>query len=253
MAKKANGSTAIEKIPSFLNVTPEGEVVQGMENVRPQDILIPRLILLQALSPSVAEGDKFNAGDIINSVSQELWAKREVPVEFIPIFHYLEWIEWGDRLLGESWTDRSLDPNGKLAQMSSRGEKKQNTKGEEVFAVTEYHNFVAMFPEISEEILVVISCAKSNHKRGKQLIALSRYRGRYPMFAGKYSLQSEIETNRQGQKYYTFSFNNAGWADKEHFDMCEKLYAGIKDAFDQRRLQADQLQEEKIGEEETEL
>lgn len=252
--KKEEPETALaaQTVPKHLVTVAEGELAAGMENVRPQDILIPRLILMQALSPVVVE-DKFEAGDIVNSVSQALWLEKGATANFIPVFHYLEWIEWGEREKGESWLSRSLDHNGKLAQMSARAEKRVDAQGRDVFISTEYHNFVALFPEISKEVLVVISCAKTNHKKGRQLIALARYRGRYPLFAGKYVLHAEIETNRQSQKYFVYNFDNAGWASEPEFAICGKLYGGIKDAFDQRRLIADQLHEESTAEEETEM
>jgi len=251
MAKKKknnNKETGLAKrnddAPSYLAPVADGEAVPGLENVRPQDILIPRLVLMQALSPQVVEKN-FESGDIINSISGELVLEVDKEIEFIPIYHYLEWIQWGDRDAGGGIQDRSLDPDGQLAQMSNKMVKHTTAEGKEVFTVTEYHNFVCVFVEDDKLEPIVISCAKSNIKHAKKFIGLIRMRGRFPMYAGKYCLQSALETNPQNQKYYVYKFTNAGWCPKELLEPLGKIYEMLRDAFQERRLLSHQMEDER--------
>jgi hypothetical protein len=260
MAKKKESEkkkTALAKrdedVPSYLSPVPEGEILPGQENVRARDILIPRLVLLQALSPAVVEGDN-QAGEILNSISEEIEIDKDAEKEFIPIYHYLEWIQWNDRDQGGGIQDRSLDPDGQLAQMSNKMEKHTTNEGKEVFTVTEYHNFVCIFVGEDKPELIVISCAKSNIKHAKKFLGLIRMRGRYPMYAGKYTVKAVLETNQQNQKYYTYKFLNAGWAEEGSISELGKMYVMMRDAFKDRRLLSHQLEEEReAAESETEM
>ncbi len=229
-------------VPAWLSPIPEDSPLSGLENMRPGDLLVPRLILLQGLSPQVVEGPK-EAGQIINSITGDVWIDKDQTLEFIPLYHYLEWIRWGERETGEGILERSLEPEGSLAQMAMRKVKRSTSKGIEIFTVTEYHNFVAIFPKYSFEMPVIISCAKTNIKKGRKLLGLARYRGRYPLFAGKYVIQAIIETNSAGQKYYVFDFTNAGWVEEELYPVLEGLYKLIKEAYQQRKLLSHQMEE----------
>ena len=252
MSKKAKETTELSVSrpvsPSWITPVPKDIEVEGLENMRPSDLLVPRLILLQGLSPRVVEGSNV-AGQIINSITEMVWVKKDEEVIFIPIYHFLEWIRWGDRETGEGIQERSLDPEGTLAQMAMRQIKHSTSTGISVFTVTEYHNFVSLFPMIDAQFAVVISCAKTNVKKGRKLLGLARYRGRYPLYAGQYTIKAVIETNRAGQKYYTYEFNNAGWTDREIYRDVQKLYTIIKEAYAQRKLFTHQKEEETLNNE----
>lgn len=246
MAKKNESKTSLAKkedSPTWLEPVSEDEIVDGLENMRPGDLLVPRLILLQGLSPQVTEGD-CKPGQIINSITGDIWIDKDEEVEFIPVYHYLEWIQWGDRELREGIKERTLDPESKLAQMAMRGQKYTDSKGVDQWIVTEYHNFVSLLPSRDMKMPVVISCAKTNHKKGRKLLGLARYRGRFPLYAGMYTICSKSEENQSGQKYYVFDFGNAGWVTQEAYKAVKELYTQLKEAYKDRRLFADQQDEE---------
>ena len=251
MAKKNKEIVKVkeeEALPEFLAKT-EG-TTEGLENMRAGDLLIPRLILMQALSPRVVDKDGAESGDMFNSVTNELVLAEGESMLFVPVYHYIEWIKWADRESSESILDRSLDPESVLAQSAARQEKRTNLKGQEVWVVTEYHNFVVLVPEMNPRVPMVISCAKTNHRQGKKLLSLARFRGKYPLYAGKYSFRSKIAENKDGNKYYTFDFDNAGFVkDEALFNEAKELYPTIRTAFEESRLVADQQpEEEKLDE-----
>lgn len=196
---------------------------EGLENVGQADLIIPRLVIMQALSPQVEEGTR-KKGEVINSLTQEVWIPKDEVVPFVPIYHFKEWIQWGPRDTNEGIIDRSTDPDSDLAMSVKRSEK----DAEGNFVVTEYHNFIAIFPEHGIEKPVIIPCCRSNHKHGRRLLGLAKYRGNYPLFAGLYHLKAQKEENKQSQKYFAWEFENAGWVDKDEFKIMRKVYDIIK-------------------------
>ena len=239
-----------EQAPKFITEVADG-VAPGMENMRNSDVVVPRFRLMQSLSPMVVER-KALAGQILNSLTDELVVDFEASIPVIPIFHYIQWIQWGDREANEGMIDQSLDPDGSLAQMAARRETRVNTKGKEVQVVTEYHNFICICPDISVKIPIALSCAKTSFKTGKKLLGMARFRGNYPLFAGMYSLKPKLEKNKDGQQYYIFDVENAGWVkDKALFNICQEMYEFLKTAHEERRLHADQSEEVPV--EETEM
>lgn len=227
--------------PSYITVAENGEGA-GLEDVRAQDILVARTKLLQGLSPEVDEGTN-TAGQILDSITKEVLADREETLRFIPVFHYLQWIEWADREDGGGILNQSVDPKGDLAMSVARKETRVNSKGKTVFRVTEYHNFLVLFPEISMKFPRVIACAKTNHRQGRQLLALCRMREGCPIYSGAYTLASKKAENRDGDKYYTFGFENAGWASENEFKVTEVAHAFYKNAHEQQRLAVQQEDE----------
>lgn len=225
-------------LPSWIQKTKDGEVAKGLENMRPTDVLVPRLVLLQAMSPQVQERG-MPAGAIMNSVTQEVVLDKGESLEFTIVYHYLEWFKWADRdSTGEKILSRSLDPDGELAHSAMQMEKRNDSNGKEVMLVTEYHNFLCLIPSISLDYPFVISCAKTNLKKAKKLLGLCKFRGGVPIFAGKYKVHTFLETSSVGNKYFVFEFDNAGWTDEELYQQCEKMYPELAKAYRDRKLMA---------------
>lgn len=66
------------------------ETPWGAEGAAREDMLIPRVLLMQAMSKFVADG-KAAPGDIVDSVNIETLAKLNGGVEIIPIMTFKEW------------------------------------------------------------------------------------------------------------------------------------------------------------------
>jgi len=240
----------IEEAPKFIKEVTDG-VAPGMENMTANDIILPRFQLCQALSPAVVEGDN-NAGEILNSLSGEIIIAKDENLDIIPLFHYKEWIQWGDREANEGMLERSIDPTSRLAQMAAQGATRTTAGGKEVRIVTEYHCFVCLMPSVSLKIPITLSCCKTSYKTGKKLLSLAKFRGNYALYAGMYELSGKLTKNRAGQQYYILDIENHGWVkDKALYAMAEEVYGQMKSAYDERRLATDQQGDEPV--EETEM
>lgn len=219
MAKKKNGKALAKpdesSAPKYVD---EGE--EGLENVSGGDLIIPRLAIMQSMSPKVEEGEQ-QKGEVINTLSEEVWIALDDEEEFIPIYHFKEWIEWAPRDSGGGMIDRSTDPGSEVAMAAKRGEKDDLGKRR----VTEYHNFIVVLRSQGFKYPCILACAKSNHKHGRKLLGLAKYRGKYPLYAGLYTVQANQEQNSAGQKYYAWKFENAGWVTEKELALAKEMYA----------------------------
>jgi len=216
MAKKKETTEMVKTDPTdeAPNYIEEGG--EGLEEVTSNDLIVPRLKLMQALSPEVQE-ELFKSGDIVNSLTGKMWAKRGDLLHFIPIKHYKEWIQWAPREEGGGIVARSNDPKSELARLSHDRDSE----------VHEYHNFIVITRDHGPKKPVLISCKGTNHKKARALLGLAKYRGNYPLYAGLYTVEAQVETNKSGQSYYVFQFENAGWVESDEFETAKEIFVTL--------------------------
>jgi len=107
VATKSN--TAIATASLF-----EEDAGSGLENVTSDDITIPRLKILQAMSPEVNKKDgKYIegavAGDITNTVTKEIF-REEVGCFVLPVSYRRMFLEWQPRETGGGLVTQHFDP-----------------------------------------------------------------------------------------------------------------------------------------------
>ena len=108
IAKKR--STEITTVSAF-----EEDAGSGLENLTADDLTIPRLKILQALSPEVNKRDgKYiegsASGDITNTVTKEIYPENEGCV-VLPVAYRRMFLEWQPRESGGGLVKQHLDPN----------------------------------------------------------------------------------------------------------------------------------------------
>jgi hypothetical protein len=148
----------------------------GFEDDDANDIIIPRVKVIQTLSPE--RKDKIaNEGDIINSLTKE---KLNGKV-FIPVFKFNNNIWWRDRSDGGGI--RCIARNGRLGTMSDgtnlvcasckRCEFDNTKQGKESLPTcTKYINFFGFFA--GERMPIILSFAKTSYNEGKKLYSLAK-------------------------------------------------------------------------------
>ena len=99
----------------------------GLENVRSNDLIIPRLTLLQALSPQVQPKKPeyimgAQVGDICDVGTQEIF---EAPLLFLPVHYVKQYLEWAPRSSGKGLVAIHDDPS--IVDQASRDEKNKLT------------------------------------------------------------------------------------------------------------------------------
>lgn len=211
-------------VPVHLQNLDPGYANAGMEEVRQGDIIMPRLWLMQALTPEVAEKGIAKPGEIWDNVDQSLLIESGVPFKFCVIKHRLCWIRWKPLTEGGGIIEQAYDVNSALAKEFGSYTWDKDEKRD----IVEYHDFVVFLPEINKNRLYMMSCGKTQHKHGRGLISKMKMRGpSFPAFAGVYECKTVNETNKKNQTYKVFEFTNAGWADTATFEQAKKFYDSI--------------------------
>ncbi len=148
----------------------------GFEDADAKDIVIPRIKVIQALSPERIDGEA-TEGDILNSLTKENVKGQR----FIPIKQYYSNIMWNpDRDAEVRMLCRSVDgkigqdDNGTLACATCKKNMFDNTKqGRDAQPLcTSYLNFLGFFE--GNPMPVVLSFARTNYNEGKKLLSIAK-------------------------------------------------------------------------------
>jgi hypothetical protein len=188
-----------------------------------EDLVIPRVKLLQGLSPDVTEqGSELRPGWLINSLTKEV-----MPAEFIPILVGFSWIKFNPRKIDDPDYDASFapgdivyrtdDPNDPIViKEGSFGPKGEKPK------ITKFMNFLCYFPGVNMPI--VLSFSKTSYYTGKELFTFARYSG-VDMFRKKYTLSSKQDENGAGDRYYVLKIRPSGNASEDEVKTAEAWHA----------------------------
>jgi len=202
------------EMPSYIK--DEG---RGQENVGVEDIAIPRIVMLQDLSPQVKKNkpeyvEGAEPGKFLNTVTNEVYDDLTI----CPVYFRKEYILWKDRESG----------GGFYGSFPTKGsaEKAQVEEGLEMDGevVDTAQQFVLIVKEDGIEE-AVMSFSKGLMGASRQLNSLVKMSGG-DRFARLYkALPKEV----QGQKgdYWSVQFQPLGWAPEEVYLKAEKVYEAI--------------------------
>ena len=186
------------------------EVPMGFEDEEAGDMIIPRIKIVQTLSPE--RKDKLaEEGDIINSLTKE---KLNGKV-FIPVFKFNNNIDWKDRADGGGILCIARD--GKVGEKSDgtqvmcasckRCEFDNTKQGKEAIPkCTKYINFFGFFA--GERSPIILSFAKTSYNEGKKLYSLAKVTMQN-MWNYGYSLHEKLLA-KNGNEWYIITSSPAG-------------------------------------------
>lgn len=220
-SKNEVATTAEDQMPAFLrDRTGEG---RGSEDVGAEDLVIPRLELVQSLSkcrkktdPAYIEGCE--EGDLYNNLTRELYGPS---VKLIPCAFKKEWLLWRDQDLGGGFA-------GAHPTLADAERERANQEDPDEWESTETHqHFCRLIREDGTSEEVVVSMAKSKMKKSKQWNSLIRINGG-DRFSRWYTYEGVPDQNSKGQDYYNVHVKQGGFVNEEQFNAAEKTYESIK-------------------------
>ena len=97
----------LKEVPNLPTVSAElnelmGGVGTGLENVRQQDIIVPRLTILQGLSPQVKPSDgQYNPDARVGDIYDVALSEKFESVHVLPLHFVTQWLEWAPRKTGK--------------------------------------------------------------------------------------------------------------------------------------------------------
>lgn len=185
-------------------------------NIDPKDLQLPRIELLQALSPAVTEGEEgMVPGIMVNSLTKELLGEDGKATTITPIKVEKNFIKWRPREEGGGIDYRTSDPEDPRVKEDTKWGK----NGEKP-ACTSYLNFLCLVE--GQDMPMVLSCAMTNYKVGRDLLTMAFMSGK-DCFAYSYALSSKKRTNNYGT-FYTYSIKRAGPSKDDTREKAEQMY-----------------------------
>lgn len=216
IAKKEEQELVLaETMPEFMKDTGRGN-----EDVTVDDLSIPRLDVIQSLSPQRKKSDPAyidgaEEGMLFNSVTQALYGAE---VAFVPVFFRKEYVVWKDRDSG----------GGFCGSFPSQAEAQDEADklGSDVHQVVDTaQHFGLIVHSASNFEEVVISMAKSKMKTSRQLNTLCKMAGG-DRFSSLYNIKA-IEVNGDKGDYYSMAVKRMGYVSEELYRVGEALYNAV--------------------------
>jgi hypothetical protein len=197
----------------------------GNENVGTSDLAIPRLDLIQQLSPQIDKSspkyiEGAETGHIFNSLTGEVYDFCFV----INLQFEQKWQIFKKRKFGGGF-EGSFDSEAEaMAHLDA-----QSLPHEQYDVVdTAIHKCLKLDENGQPDQPVLIYMSGSKQKVSKNWnSAIQLKNPQAARFASVWTLQSVGEKNRQGQPYHNFKIDFAGWASKDLYDEAKRLYEGL--------------------------
>ncbi|NOY61009.1 MAG: hypothetical protein GXO75_19030 [Calditrichaeota bacterium] len=234
MAELFDQNKAVEKKQDQA-ITKLTEPIPGLEDFGQEDLIVPRLKVLQGLSAEVADGIA-PMGSIVNSLTKDVVAKvkdKKAEIEVIPIKYGKYRLRFAARELGGQILCRSNDaktgegdPGGDCATCPFAKWGKDETGKNKAPECTLILNVLAMVRGYDFPIPIAVPFARTSMPAGRQFANLMFMRQR-PVWEFAYKLATKFENKKQGQ-YYIWEVKPAGESTKQEQEQARGFYEMLK-------------------------
>lgn len=200
----------------------------GNENVGKDDIVIPRLSIVQALSPEAdADDAKYidgaKQGDLFNSLTREIFSE----IRLCNIYYEMQYIIWKDRDSGGGFrgmTTNKQEAETMLAALDDSDQCEiQETGVHYCIVVDDKGEPITMN---GNPIEIAIPMKSTQLKISRDWNSLIRLKGG-PRFAGTWVIKTKKEENDKG-KFHNFSVSPGPFASAATAEGANKIYELIK-------------------------
>lgn len=225
---KAIAPKASTEVALFSDAPQVDGVGRGSEGVSTADLVIPRLEIIQDLSPQRKKSDPAyiegaEEGMMFNTVTKELYPTGVI---IVPVLFRKEYIVWKLRKKGGGF-------QGSFASMEEAESVRQNLENPDDFESVDTHqNFCLLVrpestaddPVVDE---VVLSFAKSKAKIGRQLNSIIKMRGG-DRWSSAYRIEVVPATNKNGDAFFNFKVTPIGYVSPAMAAVAERMYEDVK-------------------------
>lgn len=215
-----------------LQATEAEDAVLGYEDEEEGDMIIPRVKIIQLMSPEF-KSKEADEGDIINSLTKEKLTGKK----FIPVFKFNNNIWWKPR--SEGGGINCIAKDGKMGvasdgvplacKMCKKNEFDNSKQGAEAIPVcTKYMNFFGFFED--EFIPTILSFSKTNYAEGKKLFSLAKVTMQN-MWHNGYTLEAKL-MKKGGNEWYNINPVPAGATTEQERAHGKALYQQFRNIND---------------------
>lgn len=204
LATTAGNAVAAPAVDMFAAMQEDSGM--GFSGMTTEDLAIPFISILQAMSPQVKKGpqkiDGAEEGDILNTLTSEV-----IPggngIKVIPCAYVKRWVEWIPKEQGGGFV-KSHDTDDILSQCAKNDKGRDQLPNGHEIVTTAYH-YVILVKEDGTWERCVIGMASTQLKKSRkwntimgsiQLVSNGR-RFNPPMFSHSYHLSTEMESKDQ--------------------------------------------------------
>jgi hypothetical protein len=226
-------------MPDFM----QGDAGMGTEGISRDDVLSPRLKLIQGLSPELQDYDELRPGNFFQTIDPYIFKD---PIRVVIIIRDTRYILWrprdsGGGILarcddGVHWSPSSGEFTVQLDRKDGGGNvtwrlaptviqsglhlwgSSNPQDSSSPPAATKMYNFFLAFPDYPEVMPAVLTMQRSSENEGKKVNGLLLRGNRVPIFGRQWILSSIADTNRAGQDFYNIKMEPDGnlKADEAH-------------------------------------
>lgn len=207
--------------PSFLKAG-----ARGQENVGSADLVIPRLELIQDLSPArkrdnPAYIEGAQEGMLFNNVTRELYGTE---VTVVPVYFKKEWLIWKDRKSGGGFRgafDSKAEAETAIHELKDKDGKAEDPSLFEALDTAQHFCMLLQANKPPQQI--VLSMSRSKMKISRTWNSMMNLNND-DSFAHKYRVAAIGDKNSSNQDFFNLKIAPAGFVDEATYTAAEKMY-----------------------------
>jgi len=213
MTAKKEVAKKEDQLPAYMRS--EGK---GQDGVSAEDLVIPRLEIIQAISPQVSKNkpefiEGATPGIFYNTASNELYGEH---VKFVPIYFKKEFIIWKDRKSGGGY-------RGSFGTEAEAIEEMEGLDDGAQCAVAETHNhFGFLLKDSGKAEEIVVTASRSKLKFSRQFNSMVRMAGG-DRFSREYEI-NVVEASNDLGSWFSQNVKQLGYVSEEVYKAADKFY-----------------------------
>jgi hypothetical protein len=217
------GALMVDERPEWMQDTSRGN-----EGVTSNDMTIPRVSIIQDLSPQHKKNkseyiEGAEAGMAFNTVTGELY---ESGLMVVPVLFRKEWVIWKNLDDGGGFKGAFGTQSEAVAAMADL----EDAEKCEVVDTAQHFVLIVDPDSTADNVMfkeAVISMSKSQMKPSRQWNSMIQASGG-DRFSRLYRLDVVEDQNSAGQEYYNWKPKQLGYVNQALFQAAEKLYNAVK-------------------------
>lgn len=221
---------------------------RGRENISAEDITLPRLEVVQDLSPQIKDSKSefipgARPGDLINSVTKEIYPR---PVFFIPVQFVKQYNLWKLRKFGGGFMGTYASEAEAAAELDLRV---PNASERDQYEILDTPVFYGLVVVIEGDVLadiqrISVSMPRTKAKHARRLNTLIDMT-REDAFNRVYAISTVLDKNKAGQEFYNYTIDQLGFPNEQMVTAAEAFYkqvtSGVKVKVDQTGASAEDV------------
>jgi hypothetical protein len=224
--ESAGGAIALmsDQLPDWMR--DQTGAPRGAEDVTADDLVIPRLELVQSLSPCRKRNDPAfiegaEEGMLYNNVTRELYGPSVI---VFPVFFRKEYVVFKDRKKGGGFRGAF----GSEHEAITAKDNLPDGEGNDCEVVDMAQHFCLLANPLNGRVdEIVISMSKSKLKVSRRWNSVMRLTG-MDTWARAYEVSGIQDSNDKGEDFYNLNVKQLGFASKPIHDKALALYESIK-------------------------